>query len=161
MCDPGLTSLDMLKSFCYKFILEKRLMKPYLQMGVMAILAATVLNVVPIVGSTVAKAQTRPILEELDLTEEQQSEIQGILQNGRVEAAGILTEEQQQQFREALLELGTFRQALGSIENLTDTQKESLRAVFVSTRQSIIGTLTDEQLAELRSLIEDRRQNQL
>ena len=136
-------------------------MKPYLQMGVMAILAATVLNVVPIVGSTVAKAQTRPILEELDLTEEQQSEIQGILQNGRVEAAGILTEEQQQQFREALLELGTFRQALGSIENLTDTQKESLRAVFVSTRQSIIGTLTDEQLAELRSLIEDRRQNQL
>jgi Spy/CpxP family protein refolding chaperone len=134
-------------------------MKRYLQLSVTAVLAAAAVAVAPVISPVLAQTQTRPIVEELNLTEEQQAEIEAVLASRRAEVDAILTDEQQQQFRQAMQERQGFRSAVGAIDNLTDAQKESLRAVFQSARQEISGILTDEQRAEARTLIQDRHPN--
>ncbi|MEM6838701.1 MAG: Spy/CpxP family protein refolding chaperone [Cyanobacteria bacterium P01_C01_bin.120] len=106
-----------------------------------------------------ATAQDFPILEELDLTDEQREEIQVIRQERRSDIEAILTDEQQTQFREAYQESQDFRTAAAAIENFTDDQKAEIRAVMRDSFEEVGAILTDEQREALRSQIQDRRQD--
>lgn len=105
-----------------------------------------------------ASAQDFPIIEELDLTEDQREQVQAIFQDFRNEMDGILTDEQQEQFQEVYRELRDVREAAASIENLTDAQREDIRALRQATRQDLNEVLTEEQRSEVRSIIQERRQ---
>ena len=106
-----------------------------------------------------ATAQDFPLLEELDLTDEQREEIQAIRQERRSDIEAILTDEQQTQFREAYQESQDFRTAAAAIENFTDDQKAEIRAVMRDSFEEVGAILTDEQREALQSQIQDRRQD--
>ena len=77
-----------------------------------------------------AIAQPFPALEELDLTEEQRTQIQDNFRERRAEIEDILTDEQQEQFRETYQESQNFRTAVEAVDDLSEDQKEALRGVY-------------------------------
>ncbi|MEL6384034.1 MAG: Spy/CpxP family protein refolding chaperone [Cyanobacteria bacterium J06626_18] len=133
-------------------------MKRTVQLGLAGILTAATVFVAPFV-TQVAIAQTFPILEELDLTEEQRTQIRDNFEDRRAEIEDILTDEQRQQFREAYEESQDFRTAAAAVDDLSEDQKESVQGVFQATREDLSEILTEEQQAELRSIVAERRQN--
>jgi Spy/CpxP family protein refolding chaperone len=106
-----------------------------------------------------ANAQTPCIVEALELTDEQRDQVQDIVQDLKTDVNDILTDEQQQQFRAAFRELQDIREAAAEIDNLTDDQKTKIRAALQDSRAELQGVLTEEQIAELRSTIRERRQS--
>lgn len=130
-------------------------MKRFFQLG-MAGLAATAAVIAPLM-ITAANAQDFPILEALDLTEDQQDEVQNVLQDLHGDMDEILTDEQQQQFQEAYRERRDFREAAAEIDNLTEDQKAEIRTATQDSREALDGLLTDEQRSDLRTIIQERR----
>ena len=134
-------------------------MNRFLPTGLVALAAAAAIAVVPMMTSG-ANAQARPeIFAELDLTADQQAQIQAILADRREEVESIFTDEQRSQFREAYEESQDFRAAAAAVDDLTDDQKAEYRAVAQASREEISEVLTEEQLEEFRALVQERRNN--
>ena len=133
-------------------------MKATLKSGFTQVLVAVTLLVTPLaMGSAIA--QRPPVFAELDLTSEQQADLQALFQSRRAEIDNILTDAQQQQFQEAYRELQDFQAAVGEVDNLTEAQKQEIQTVVQGSREEIREILTDEQLRELRALLQERRRN--
>ncbi|MEM9007692.1 MAG: Spy/CpxP family protein refolding chaperone [Cyanobacteria bacterium P01_F01_bin.86] len=127
-------------------------------LGLAGLLTAATVFVAPLAVPS-AIAQDFPLMEELDLTEEQRAQVQANFEERRAAVGEILTEEQQEQAREAFREEQNFRAALAAVDDLTEEQKADLQVVFQEAREDFNEILTEEQQAELQALIEERRQN--
>ncbi|NJN22819.1 MAG: hypothetical protein HC812_18640 [Leptolyngbya sp. RL_3_1] len=133
-------------------------MKRYLKLGLVALVGAVTLSTTALISQpSPALADPGQILQELDLTAEQQSQIQGIFEARRSDIEAILTEEQRDQFFETLQGNRNFREAIAAAD-LTDAQRDQIRAVMMDSREDISEILTEEQQQELRDLMTQRRQ---
>ncbi len=133
-------------------------MKSFFHLGLISLAATATIIAAPFTIAS-ASAQDFSMLEELDLTDEQQAQIQEIFQDLRGDVDDILTDEQQAQFRNAYQELQDFRAAAAAIDNLTGDQRAELRAAMQDSRGAISEVLTEEQRVELRAALRERRQN--
>ncbi|NJL38988.1 MAG: hypothetical protein HC899_21260 [Leptolyngbyaceae cyanobacterium SM1_4_3] len=133
-----------------------------MKLKLIAFAAGTTLLLTPLTPGLV-RAQTEgfPVLEGIELTEQQQTQLDDLRQQTRTQVEGILTEQQREQFISTLTEEQNLRSAIAALD-LTDQQKEQLRPVFQSVRTQIGEILTPEQRQQLRdnirSAIEERRQ---
>jgi Spy/CpxP family protein refolding chaperone len=99
---------------------------------------------------------------ELNLTPQQQAQIEQIRENAKSQMQNILTPEQRQQFetmRQQGQQVGKGRQrgqGMGRM-NLSVEQREQMRSLRDSTHQQISNVLTPEQQEQLRQKIEARR----
>lgn len=131
-------------------------MKRYVQLGLIGLVATATMIAAPLTLAP-ANAQNMPRLEALNLTDDQRSQVQEIFQTLRNDVDGILSDQQQAQFRAAYRELQDVREAIAEIDNLTDDQKTQIRTALQSTREDISQVLTPEQQAQLRSARQGRR----
>lgn len=109
------------------------------------------------VGMAKAQADVFPVLDGLELTQDQQTQLSELRQQVRTEAEGILTSEQRDQLRTALVEQQGLRDAIANLD-LTEEQREQLRQTFQSARTEFSSILTPEQQQQLRSNIRTRIQ---
>ncbi len=133
-------------------------MKRFFHLGLISLAATATLMMAPLT-LTAANAQAYPLLQELELSDDQQAAVQDIFQDFRSDLDDILTDEQQEQFRTVYQELQDVQAAAQAIHNLTDSQKEDIREVLQDTQADLSEVLTDEQLAELQEIRQQRRQN--
>ncbi|WP_017301568.1 hypothetical protein [Nodosilinea nodulosa] len=129
-------------------------MQRFFHLGLISLAATATLMMAPLT-LTAANAQVYPLLEELELSDDQQAAVQDIFQDLSGDLDGILTDEQQEQFQAAYRELQDVRAAVQAIDNLTTSQRGDLRKVLQDTQADLREVLTDEQLAELQ---ENRQQ---
>jgi Spy/CpxP family protein refolding chaperone len=133
-----------------------------MKLKLIAFAAGTALFFTPLTPGLV-RAQTGvfPVLEGIELTEQQQAQLNDLRQQTRAQVEGILTEQQREQFVTTLTEEQNLLSAIDAL-NLTDQQKEQLRPIFQSVRTQMGDILTPEQRQQLRdnvrSTIEERRQ---
>lgn len=130
-------------------------MKRFFHFGLISLAATATLMMAPLT-LTAANAQAYPLLQELELSDDQQAAVQDIFQDLRSDLDDILTDEQQEQFRAVYRELQDVQAAAREIDNLTDSQKEDIREVLQDTRAGLSKVLTEEQLAELREIRQNR-----
>lgn len=133
-----------------------------MKLKLIALAAGTVFFLAPFnPGLVQAQTEVFPILEGIELTEQQQTQLDELRQQTRAQVEEILTEEQREQFITTLTEEQNLRNAIAAL-NLTDQQKEQLRPVFQSVRTQMGDILTPEQRQQLRenirSAIQERRQ---
>ena len=133
-------------------------MKRFFHLALIGLAATATVIAAPFTIAS-ASAQDFPLLEELDLTDEQQAQIQEIFQDLRGDIDDILTDEQQAHFRDAYQELQEVCAAAAAINNRTDDQKAEIRAAMQDLRGDISEVLTEEQRAELRAALRQRHQN--
>lgn len=106
----------------------------------------------PTIGST---EQLSQVLEELNLTPEQQTQMNQIRDNTRSQLEVLLTPEQREQFRASFQSGNGFQEAIAAI-NLSPEQQTQLRSLLQSTRQEVFSVLTEEQQQQVRELIRSR-----
>ena len=133
-------------------------MKRIRPLGLVGLVATVAVLTAPFTVTS-AIAQSFSILEELELTEDQKTQLQANFEERRAEINEILTDEQREQFQETYQESQDFRTAASAVDDLTEDQKESLQDVFQTTRQNLSEVLTEEQLSDLRSIMQERRRN--
>lgn len=133
-------------------------MKRCFHLGLISLAAAATLIAAP-PTMTAANAQAYPLLQELELSDDQKAAVQGIFQDFRSSVDDILTDDQQEQFQNAYRELQDVRTAVAAIDNLSNDQKADIRRALQDIRADLREVLTDEQLAELREMQQTRRQN--
>jgi Spy/CpxP family protein refolding chaperone len=133
-------------------------MKRFFHVGLIGLAATATLIMAPFT-LTAANAQEYPLLQELELSDDQKTAVQDIFQDLRGGLDDILTDEQQEQFRAVYQELQDVQAAALAIDNLTDSQKEELREALQDTQADLSEVLTDEQIAELQEILQTRRQN--
>lgn len=92
--------------------------------------------------------ETFPVLEGVNLTEEQKVQLEEVGQETRAQMEDILSDEQRSQFRETFEQGGTFREAMESA-NITSDQKSQIRAAIQSSRSKIQKIITPEQRRQL------------
>lgn len=103
-----------------------------------------------------ANAFSPNMTAELNLTSEQQAELDAIKDNARTQVEAILTEDQR-----AELEGTTGRdrkQAMRSL-NISEEQRTQLQAIREASRASADEVFTDEQQAQLQAMRADRMEN--
>jgi protein CpxP len=137
--------------------LERIIMKRYLKLGLLALAGAVTLSTTALISQPPAFAEPGQILQELDLTAEQQSQIQAIFEARRSDIEAILSEDQRDQFFDTLQENRNFREAIAAAD-LTEAQQDEIRTVMQTSRGEISEILTEEQRQELRDLMTQRRQ---
>jgi Spy/CpxP family protein refolding chaperone len=133
-------------------------MKRFFHLGLIGLAATATLMMAPLT-LTAANAQEYPLLQELELSDDQKEAVQDIFQDLRGDLDDILTDDQQDQFWTVYRELQDVQAAALAIDNLTDSQKDDLREALQDTRADLSEVLTDEQLAELREIRQTRRHN--
>jgi Spy/CpxP family protein refolding chaperone len=133
-------------------------MKRFFHLGLAGLAATATVIAAPFTIAS-ASAQDVSMLEELELTDEQQEQVQDIFQDLRGDIDDILTDAQQAQFRAAYQEAQDFRTAAAAIDNLTNDQKAQIRAAMQASRGEISDVLTEDQRAELRAALRERRLN--
>lgn len=133
-------------------------MQRFFHLGLISLAATATLMMAP-PTLTAANAQAYPLLEELELSDDQQAAVQDIFQDLSGDLDGILTDAQQEQFQAAFRELQDVRAAVQAIDNLTASQRGDIRKVLQDTHADLSEVLTDEQLAELQQSRQPRRQN--
>lgn len=131
-------------------------MQRFFHLGLIGLAATVTLMATPFTTAT-ANAQDYPLLQELELSDDQKEAARGIFQDLRSDFDDILTDEQQEQFWAVYRELQDVQAAAQAIDNLTDSQKDAVREVLQDTRTDLSEVLTDEQLAELREIRQNRR----
>lgn len=92
--------------------------------------------------------QLFPVLAGIELTPQQQDQIAQTRQASRSKIEGILTSEQQNQFK-AALERGDGLLAAIAAANLSSEQQAQVRTVFQSARTQVANTLTLEQRQQI------------
>ncbi|MBD0268824.1 MAG: Spy/CpxP family protein refolding chaperone [Cyanobacteria bacterium Co-bin8] len=106
-------------------------------------------------------AQSGPLQEcgdrqgqnRLNLTTEQQAQMDSIRQAERQQVDAILTAEQRERLETARTNRENPRQVLESL-GLTETQKTQMQAVRESAREQMNAILTQEQLQQLQQLMQ-------
>lgn len=93
---------------------------------------------------------------ELNLTPQQQAEIEQIQENAKSQMQNLLTPEQRQQF-ETLRQQGRQKGKGLRQMNLSAEQREQMRSLRQSSREQIRNVLTPEQQDQLRQKMEARR----
>lgn len=89
-------------------------------------------------------------VEELDLSEEQQTEIEGIRSEMTDELSEILTDTQMEQFTSAQANGDDMRSVMMGL-GLTSSQRSSVISLMRDTQGQIMDVLTPEQRAELEA----------
>lgn len=126
--------------------------------------SAIALSLTAIVVPSFAQTTPRPPISErpafvgVELTPQQQAEIEEIRLSARDRIEELLTEGQRQAFRDAVASGEGMRQAFAAMD-LTPTQKEELRGIFRSTRSEMAAVLTPEQQDQIRQNIRQRRRD--
>jgi len=133
-------------------------MQRFFHLGLISLAATATLMMAPLT-LTAANAQAYPLLEELELSDDQQAAVQNIFQDLSGDLDDILTDAQQEQFQAAYQELQDVRAAVQAIDNLTASQRGDIREVLQDTQADLSEVLTDKQLAELQQIRQQRRQN--
>ncbi|HSM82856.1 MAG TPA: hypothetical protein VLS96_14290 [Nodosilinea sp.] len=126
-------------------------MKRFFHLGLISLAATATLMMAPLT-LTAANAQAYPLLEELELSDDQQAAVQDIFQDLHGNLDDILTDEQLEQFQAAYRELQDVQAAVQAIDNLTTGQRRGIRRVLQNTQADLREVLTDEQLAELQEI---------
>jgi|GEM_PF-451741 len=92
----------------------------------------------------------------LNLTSEQQTQLEQVRENIDGEIASILTPQQQQQFQSVRAQRQQLHEAMKAL-NLSSEQKEQMRSIKQSSRQQMNDLLTEEQRQQLRQEMRSRR----
>ncbi|MGP1373359.1 MAG: hypothetical protein ACTS3T_11065 [Almyronema sp.] len=121
--------------------------------------AAAIALAVSATALTTVSAQAQdfqlPILAELNLTADQQAQLDTLRQDTRSQVEAILTPAQIDQFFSTLQSQQNIRTAIQAAD-LTDTQKSQLWQVFQSSREAAAAVLTDEQQQQIRTSLQER-----
>jgi periplasmic protein CpxP/Spy len=101
-------------------------------------------------------------IEGLNLTQDQKDKIKEIRENTRTQIQGILTTEQQEQFKTAMQsgQRQRPRQVFATL-NLTEQQKTQIRQIMQTSKQQMQAVLTPEQqqkVEQFRNNMRSRRQ---
>lgn len=91
-----------------------------------------------------------PIMNGVELSQQQEAQLQQVRLQTRAQIEQILTPEQRNQFK-ASLERGEGIQKAIAAMNLSTEQKSQLQTVFRSAREQFGNTLTPEQKQQIRS----------
>lgn len=100
-------------------------------------------------------AMLEELADELNLTEDQKAQFETLRTSTRAQVEDVLTDDQIAAFRSTIGEGGDFRQALRNLD-LSDSQRDELRGVFESSRETAQGILTEEQQEQLQAIIQER-----
>ncbi|MGF1460339.1 MAG: Spy/CpxP family protein refolding chaperone [Leptolyngbyaceae cyanobacterium] len=131
-------------------------MKRFFQIGLgLAAMTTAVMTAL----SLPVNAQLPPAFDALDLTEDQEAQVEAIFDDFKTDIEDILTDEQRSQFRTTLEETQNVRTAIAEMDDLTDEQKLQAWEARQSVREELQSVLTEEQLSELRSLRQEGRRN--
>jgi len=117
--------------------------------GVAAITLITAPLVVNAQRSNLLAQRPLQVLSNLDLTSEQQSQLDQIRNNADSQIAAILNPGQQQQFQSIQAQREQLHESMKAM-NLTSEQKEQMRSIKQSAKQQMAGILTDAQRQQLR-----------
>jgi len=124
-----------------------------------AIAAGTLLSLMTLNGGHAqAQADLFPALAGLNLTEQQQNQLDNLRQQTHAQIEEILTADQEAQLQTAWTERTGLRDAIANL-NLTSQQRDQLRQVFQSSRSDFSSILTPEQQQQLRQTVRDRLQH--
>ncbi|MGQ4649670.1 hypothetical protein [Lyngbya aestuarii] len=105
----------------------------------------------------IANAQGGPgKFSNLNLTSEQQTQLDQIRENADSQIETILSPEQAQQFQNIREQRQQGRRAMKAL-NLTEEQRNQMREVHQSARKQMEEVLTEEQLQQLRQQREAHR----
>jgi len=117
-----------------------------------ALIAGTTIALSPFVNS-LAQAQTTgqmfPLLAGIELTQQQQTQLNEMRKQTRNQIEQIIRPEQIAAFRSAIDQGQTFQQAVATV-NLSPDQKAQLRQVLQAARQQASSILTTEQKQQLK-----------
>ncbi|MEQ9551593.1 MAG: hypothetical protein RIM23_18550 [Coleofasciculus sp. G3-WIS-01] len=94
--------------------------------------------------------------EELNLTAEQQAQLEQIRDNKHSQMEQILTPEQRQQFQQFQGQRQRHREGMRAL-NLTEAQRNQMREIHQSARELMQNVLTEEQREQMRQMRENRR----
>ncbi len=115
-----------------------------------------------VVGPAILKASSAnalppAVVEELDLTSEQEAELDSIREDGRAQAEAVLTDEQLSVIDGT--EGNERRQAIQSLD-LSEDQRAQLREIYEESRTAADEVLTEEQKDKLREMQGNRGSRQ-
>jgi Spy/CpxP family protein refolding chaperone len=119
-------------------------------------IAAIAITAAPAFAQSTEPSHDFPMLSELDLTEEQKSQLEAIWESSRSEIESLLTPEQQEQFQTVRQQRQELREAREEL-NLSSEQKDQIRSIMQSAREEARNVLTDEQRQELRQEMRSRQ----
>ncbi|PSB23602.1 hypothetical protein [Stenomitos frigidus] len=105
----------------------------------------------------VLAASGLPNLSQLNLTQTQKVQLKQVYAQVRTQLDQILTVEQRQQFKAALVQGSSFQGAIATM-NLSAEQKTQVRQMMQSTRPQLDQILTAEQKQQLRQNLSSLRQ---
>ncbi len=95
-------------------------------------------------------------LSNLNLTSEQQAQLQQIGRETRSQMQTILTPAQRETFQSAIASGKSVQQAVRSID-FSPSQRSKVRSIMQSHRQKVQNILTEEQRQQLRQQMRSRR----
>jgi periplasmic protein CpxP/Spy len=98
-----------------------------------------------------------PIFSELNLTAEQEDQLEQISENTSEQIKPLLTAEQQQQLPELEAQMSAVRQSLAQL-NLTSEQRQQIREIMRSNRPEVEAIFTNEQRQQLRDRVQEIHQ---
>ncbi|MEQ8973188.1 MAG: hypothetical protein RIE73_22635 [Coleofasciculus sp. C1-SOL-03] len=111
---------------------------------------------ITLAASPLAAFAQPPFAEELNLTAEQQAQLEQIRDNKHSQIEQILTPEQQEQFQQLREQRQRHRQGMRAL-NLTETQRNQMREIHQSAREQMRDVLTEEQQEQIRQMRGNRR----
>ena len=97
-----------------------------------------------------------PFAEELNLTAEQQAQLEQIRENKHSQIEQILTPQQREQFQQLQEQRQRHREGMRAL-NLTEEQRNQMREIHESTRELMQNVLTEEQREQMRQMRGNRQ----
>ena len=94
--------------------------------------------------------------EELNLTTDQQTQLERIRDNKHSQIEQILTPEQRETFQQLQEQRQRHREGMRSL-NLTEAQRSQMREIHQSAREQMRDVLTEEQQEQIRQMRGNRR----
>lgn len=120
---------------------------------------ATLIALPTLIKAFPAQALPPQALESLNLTEQQQAELDTLQANVRDQLEDILTADQRTSLQTSLDSGTPFRQAVRSL-NLSEDQKQQARSIMQASRDDFQAVLTEEQQQQLQAARGDRRRGE-
>ncbi|MEL6462124.1 MAG: P pilus assembly/Cpx signaling pathway, periplasmic inhibitor/zinc-resistance associated protein [Cyanobacteria bacterium J06636_27] len=106
--------------------------------------------------TVIAQGRKQGMWKKLNLSEDQQAQLQEIKKSAKAQMREVLTPEQLQKL-EAAKASGQKKRGVWRSLNLTDAQKAELKEIRQSKKAQINAILTDEQKAQLQEMKQNRR----
>jgi periplasmic protein CpxP/Spy len=96
-----------------------------------------------------------PVLEQLDLTTDQETQLSTIRRNTRSQLERIVSAEQQEIFKTKMTQGATLRESIAAM-NLSADQRTQVRETLQAARQEAATVLTADQRQVIRAVIQER-----